>query len=66
LINIYKIFLKKFKNFYYFLNKINKDTVVYFRVIDPRKAAYNLENLNKSVEEITVASTRTICGEHVL
>ena len=45
---------------------VNIDTVVYFRVIDPRKAAYKVENLTKSVEEISYSSLRTICGEHTL
>lgn len=45
---------------------MNIDTTVYYRVIDPRKAAYRVDNLNNSVEEITYATLRQICGEHTL
>jgi len=42
------------------------DTVVYFRVVEPRKAVYRVDNLDKSVMEITIAALRTVCGEHIL
>jgi len=40
--------------------------VVYYRVIEPRKAAYRVSNVNQSVTEVAISTLRTICGEYVL
>jgi erythrocyte band 7 integral membrane protein len=45
---------------------VNIDTVVYYRVIDPKKACYRVSAINASVCEITYATLRTVCGEHTL
>lgn len=42
------------------------DTVVFFRVIKPYDATYQVSKLNSSVEEKTYSTLRTICGEHTL
>jgi len=45
---------------------VNIDTVVYFRIIDPKRSTYRVNNIGLSVEEVTYATLRTICGEHLL
>lgn len=45
---------------------VNIDTVVYYRVIDAKKACYRVAAINASVCEITYATLRTVCGEHTL
>lgn len=45
---------------------VNIDTIVYYRITDPKKASYRVANIRASVCEITYATLRTICGEHTL
>jgi erythrocyte band 7 integral membrane protein len=45
---------------------VNIDTVVYYRIVDAKKATYRVKMISASVCEITYATLRTICGEHTL
>ncbi len=45
---------------------VSIDTVVFFRVINPIKAVYQVNNIQAAVSEITYATLRTVCGEHTL
>lgn len=42
------------------------DTSVYFRIIDSRKATYQVKNINDAVSNLTFATLRNTCGQHVL
>ncbi|KRX00042.1 hypothetical protein PPERSA_07239 [Pseudocohnilembus persalinus] len=42
------------------------DAVVYYRVVEPKKMCYRIVNIQQSVEQITVSTLRTICGENDL
>ena len=44
----------------------NIDTTVYYRIIDPSKATFRVQDVEHSVEDITYATLRTVCGEHKL
>lgn len=40
--------------------------MVYYRIIDSKKAMYRVKNITSCVSEITYATLRTVCGEHTL
>jgi len=42
------------------------DTSVYFRIIDSRKSTYQVQNINDAVSNLTFATLRNTCGQHVL
>jgi len=39
---------------------------VFYRVIDARKTAYRVVDINKAVGEKTIAAIRSVCGEHTM
>lgn len=42
------------------------DTSVYFRIIDSRKATYQVKDIKEAVANLTFATLRNSCGQHVL
>ncbi|CAD8168349.1 unnamed protein product [Paramecium pentaurelia] len=42
------------------------DTVLYYRIVDPIKCIYRLNNLAGAMLEVTQSVMRTVCGEHTL
>jgi len=42
------------------------DAVVYYRIIDAKKTTYRLKDISHSINEITTAGLRTVCGENKL
>jgi len=44
---------------------VDIDTVVYFRIVEPKRAVYRVNDIKSSVMEVIYATLRTICGEHV-
>jgi regulator of protease activity HflC (stomatin/prohibitin superfamily) len=42
------------------------DTVCFYRVINPQKSLYIVNDLVASIMQITFVSLRVVCGEYVL
>ena len=42
------------------------DAAVYYHVKIARKTFYSVENIDKSVRELTFATLRSICGQYIL
>lgn len=42
------------------------DTTVYYRIIDARKAVYQVKDIKEAVSNLTFATLRNTCGQHVL
>ena len=42
------------------------DTSVYYRIVDSRKATYQVGNIREAVTNLTFATLRNTCGQHVL
>lgn len=42
------------------------DTVLYYRINDPVKANYRIQDIRGAIIEVTYAALRTICGEYML
>ncbi|EGR34676.1 stomatin family protein, putative [Ichthyophthirius multifiliis] len=45
---------------------VNIDTVIFYRINEPQKAQYKIQDLNMSLQELTYACLRTVCGENNL
>ena len=46
--------------------EVKIDAVVYYNVKIPRKTYYSVANIQISVQELTFATLRAICGHYVL
>lgn len=46
--------------------EVNIDAAVYYHIREPRTAFYSVENLPRSVSELTYATLRSVCGHYVL
>jgi len=46
--------------------EVQIEAAVYYHVKIPRKAFYSLANIQRSVQELTFATLRAICGQYVL
>ncbi|MFN4245378.1 MAG: SPFH domain-containing protein [Brevinematia bacterium] len=45
---------------------VEVDAVVFYKVIDPKKAAYGVTNLNRAIEQLTMTNLRSIMGKLTL
>ncbi len=45
---------------------VEVDAVVFFKVLDPKKAAYGISNLSKGIEQLTMTNLRSIMGKLTL
>jgi len=45
---------------------VEVDAVVFYKVVDPKKAAYGISNLNKGIEQLTMTNLRSIMGKLTL
>jgi regulator of protease activity HflC (stomatin/prohibitin superfamily) len=45
---------------------VEVDAVVFYKVVDPKKAAYGVSNLNKAIEQLTMTNLRSIMGKLTL
>ena len=46
--------------------EVSIDAAVYYHVREPRIAFYSVDNLTRSVTELTYATLRSVCGHYVL
>ena len=46
--------------------EVQIDAAVYYHVKIPRKTYYSVQNIQRSVQELTFATLRAICGHYVL
>ncbi|KAL4449340.1 hypothetical protein ABPG74_015722 [Tetrahymena malaccensis] len=45
---------------------VDIDTVAFYRIVEPKKALYKIVDIKFSLEQLTYACLRSICGEHSL
>lgn len=46
--------------------EVDIDAAVYYNIKNPRKTFYSVSNIHKSVQELTFATLRSVCGHYVL
>ena len=46
--------------------EVDIDAAVYYHIKIPRKTFYAVENIDRSVRELTFATLRSICGQYIL
>ena len=46
--------------------EVQIDAAVYYHVKIPRKTFYSVANIQRSVQELTFATLRAICGNYIL
>ena len=46
--------------------EVEVDAAVYYNVRIPRRTYYTVQNIHRSVQELTFATLRSICGHYVL
>ncbi|KRX10591.1 hypothetical protein PPERSA_05411 [Pseudocohnilembus persalinus] len=45
---------------------LNIDAIVYYRIVDPIRCQYRLQDSKMAVEEIVIAALRAVCGEYTM
>lgn len=46
--------------------EVEVDAAVYYNIRIPRKTIYTVKDIHRSVQELTFATLRSICGHYVL